>query len=289
VYETCLAWYIAIPTTVALLAPRHGKFNVTAKGGRIDHPFFDARISVPFLLLVALNLAALGGAWYRVRIGAGEVDALTINVAWTLHNLVILGATLAAAVERVQRRASPRVAVRLPAMIRRGDDETLRCTTVDLARGGAQVAFPAPVRAAEPFIGGLHPGRAADRGQLAPGDAVWLSLFTFQDELPLPARVVDADERTARVRFDALSAEEEAHLVRALFSRADAWLGWVAEHEEDRPLLTLARIAGRGLAGAGRAVALAFRPRGAAEPVRGRRAPRGRRALVPRHVGEGRA
>ncbi|MGL5091158.1 MAG: glycosyltransferase family 2 protein [Aeromonas sobria] len=33
VYETVLAWYIAWPTTVALFAPRRGKFNVTAKGG----------------------------------------------------------------------------------------------------------------------------------------------------------------------------------------------------------------------------------------------------------------
>ena len=33
VYETVLAWYIVRPTTVALLNPHKGKFNVTAKGG----------------------------------------------------------------------------------------------------------------------------------------------------------------------------------------------------------------------------------------------------------------
>ena len=35
VYETVLSWYILLPTTVALIFPHKGKFNVTAKGG--DH------------------------------------------------------------------------------------------------------------------------------------------------------------------------------------------------------------------------------------------------------------
>ena len=33
VYEAVLSWYILIPTTVALIFPHYGKFNVTAKGG----------------------------------------------------------------------------------------------------------------------------------------------------------------------------------------------------------------------------------------------------------------
>lgn len=33
IYETVLAWYIARPTTIALLNPHKGTFNVTAKGG----------------------------------------------------------------------------------------------------------------------------------------------------------------------------------------------------------------------------------------------------------------
>ena len=46
VYETVLAWYVALPTTVALINPRLGKFNVTAKGGLVDEPYFEDRKSV---------------------------------------------------------------------------------------------------------------------------------------------------------------------------------------------------------------------------------------------------
>src|SRR5262249_61083187 len=58
-YEAVLSWYIALPTTVALLAPHRGKFNVTAKGGLVERDFFDWRISTPYLVLVVLNI---GGA-----------------------------------------------------------------------------------------------------------------------------------------------------------------------------------------------------------------------------------
>jgi cellulose synthase (UDP-forming) len=244
VYETCLAPYIAVPTALALVAPRVGRFNVTAKGGRVARAYFDARIARPYLALSALNLAALGAGAWRLWTGAGELDSLAINVAWALHNLVILAATLSAACERPQQRASPRVATRLPAMLRVAASteggRTVRCETIDLSRGGARV-------------------RVAGPSSLARGQRVWLSVFSFDDERPLPADVVAQEGVTARLRFPALGLEEEAHLVRTIFSRADAWLGWADELRRDNPLRTLASIAGHGLAGVGRALAVAAR------------------------------
>ncbi|HEM7908722.1 TPA: UDP-forming cellulose synthase catalytic subunit, partial [Burkholderia multivorans] len=58
VYESVLAWYIALPTTVAFLSPKHGKFNVTDKGGRIDEGYVDWSTSKPYLVLLALNALA---------------------------------------------------------------------------------------------------------------------------------------------------------------------------------------------------------------------------------------
>jgi cellulose synthase (UDP-forming) len=243
VYETCLAWYTSIPTTLALLAPRTGRFNVTAKGGRVDEPYFDGRIARPYLLLAAVNLAAVvAGAW-KLWAGKGDVDSLAINVTWAVHNLVILSATIAAACERPQVRSSQRVEIHLPAMLRLADGRTARCETLDLGRDGAGVRLPVPV-------------------SLSPRERVWLSLFAFPGEHPLPAEVVDEDanDGTARIRFVALSLEQESHLVQAIFSRADAWLRWGEGHRPDRPLATLASIAGRGLAGVGRAIALSLRP-----------------------------
>jgi len=249
VYETCLAWYTAIPTTMALIAPRLGKFNVTAKGGRVDVPYFDARIALPYILLAAVNLAAIASGAWKLRMGDGELDSLAINAAWALHNLIVLAAAIGAACERPQVRAAQRVPARLPAMLRFADGTTAAAETRDLGRDGASVTLRGVVPMSE-------------------REQVWLSIFCFDAEHPLPAEVLDAGGRSVRVRFTSLSLEQEAHLVRAIFSRADAWLGWAEGHRRDRPLLTLLSIARYGAAGIGRALALSMRPRPRALPSR---------------------
>ncbi len=60
VYETILAPYILLPTTVALIDPKRGKFNVTSKGSVLDNSFFDWHIARPYIALFALNS---GQAW----------------------------------------------------------------------------------------------------------------------------------------------------------------------------------------------------------------------------------
>jgi cellulose synthase (UDP-forming) len=240
VYETALAFYIAVPTTVALVDPRAGRFNVTAKGGRIEEPFFDWRIARPFLVLGGLNLAgAAFGAW-RLATGDGELDALLVNLLWVAHNLVIVAATLAVAWEQRQLRASPRVAVRLPAMLRLESGHTVACHTTDLSRGGVRVAA-APTRPVEP------------------GARTWVTLFTVGGEVPLPARVVAADGRGIRARFEPLSPEEESALVQAIFSRADAWVRWGDGRDLDAPVRSLRAVSAHALSGVWR-VATALRP-----------------------------
>ena len=242
VYETCLAWYISVPTTLALIAPRKGRFNVTPKGERVDEPYFDARIARPYLLLAAVNLLALGAGIWKLSAATSDVDSLAINLTWAVHNLVILAAAIAAACELPQVRSSHRVPVELPAMLRLGDGRTMRCATRDLGRDGASIALPAETR-------------------LSHRERVWLSLFSFGEEQPLPGEVVERSSKTVRVRFTALALDQERHLVRSIFSRADAWIGWTHGYRRDRPLLTLASIASRGLVGVGRALALTFVPR----------------------------
>lgn len=240
VYETALAFYIAIPTTVALLDPAAGRFNVTAKGGRVERSYFDWRIARPFLLLGALNLAgAAFGAW-RLWSGDGEVDAVLVNLLWVSHNLVIVAATVAVAWEQRQVRATPRVAVRVPAMVRLESGHTIACHTFDLSRGGARV-LARPTRRVEP------------------GSRAWLTLFTVGGEVPLPSRVVSVDERGIRTRFEALSPEEESALVQAIFSRADAWIRWREGRDRDAPVRALRAVGGHALSGVWR-VALALKP-----------------------------
>ncbi len=59
IYETVLAPYILLPTTLALVNPKFGSFNVTAKGGVVSRRFFDARIALPFLTMLAFNFIGL--------------------------------------------------------------------------------------------------------------------------------------------------------------------------------------------------------------------------------------
>ena len=44
---------------MALINPKLGKFNVTAKGGVVKRTFFDSRIAHPFLIMLVFNLAGL--------------------------------------------------------------------------------------------------------------------------------------------------------------------------------------------------------------------------------------
>ena len=231
VYETCLAAYIALPTTFALLRPHGAPFTVTPKGGRTERLFFDWRTALPYAALCLVNLVALGFGIHRFAAGGSAHGVTWVNLAWAIYNLVILGATAAVAWETRQVRARHRVPVELPAMLRLHDDRTVRCTTRDLSLGGANL-----------LTGGER--------VFAPGDRMHLSiLLAGGDEVPVPVEVVHHDGAQLRLRFSSLGIEEESHLVRAIFSRADAWIGWRAPGV-DRPLRSFLTICGKALAAA---------------------------------------
>ncbi|MGS0755464.1 hypothetical protein ACVBEH_12705, partial [Roseateles sp. GG27B] len=66
VYETVLAWYIAWPVLLALINPKLGSFNVTAKGGVIAKGYFDWRMAAPYVLFSASTAsvcALVSGTW----------------------------------------------------------------------------------------------------------------------------------------------------------------------------------------------------------------------------------
>ena len=228
VYETALSVYVLIPTTLALINPRLGRFNVTAKGGRIGASYFEGRIALPYLVLTTLNGAALVVGLTRLAAGAGARDVLLVNLGWALYNLVILGGTLAVAWEQRQLRGDPRIAVSLPAMLRLRSGQTVRGTTVDLSHGGLSMAVPA----------GLELGRDQELS---------VTLLTGLVEVPLPGLVVQLNAGLLRVRFEELGLEQERALVQALFSRADAWVAWGEGRDRDRPVASFRDVVARGL------------------------------------------
>src|SRR5258707_5017630 len=123
IYETVLAPYILLPTMLALVNPKLGKFDVTAKGGVVSETFFDSRIAQPFIVLMLFNIVGLLLAIPRfLHIPFLEFlwdgthpGTIIMNCVWVVFNIVILGVATAVANESQQRRESVRVSVAAPA------------------------------------------------------------------------------------------------------------------------------------------------------------------------------
>src|SRR5690606_20851762 len=138
VYETTLAWYILLPTPMAVINPKLGKFNVTAKGGLVQRSYFDTQIAKPYLFLLLLNLTGMVAGLMRLAFGSseGEVQTLWLNLGWTAYNMMILGATIATCSEQRQVRRAHRVPLRMPAVLHLPDGTAVPCHTVDFSTGG---------------------------------------------------------------------------------------------------------------------------------------------------------
>ncbi len=229
VYEAVLSFYILIPTTLALIMPRLGSFNVTAKGGKVEERYFDWRIAVPILAVLGLNLFGIAfGGWHVVD-GSAKLDAYLINVFWASLNVVVLAVALGVAWERRQTRETNRIPARLPVVLRLPDGATASCRTTDLSLGGASLDV-------------------APQAGLEPGSLVSVGPLINHEEIPIPGRVVGEENGTLRVRFETLTLEEERRLVRILYSRANAWIAWDDTLEKDRPMLTALQLIGRAVA-----------------------------------------
>jgi len=224
IYETVLSPYILLPTMMAFLNPKLGKFNVTAKGGVVKRTFFDSRIAQPFLILLIFNLAGLLLAiprffiWDRDRPGT-----VLMNVLWCCFNIVILGVCVAVARELMQRRTTVRINVVTPLLVKLPDGRAIAGETIDMSNGGTGI-------------------RLSETIGVAPQSRVRLAFPHPAAALDLPATVVSSEGSLLRVCFEGLSIAEQEVLTVALYSRADSWLGWGEARESDNVLRSLARI-----------------------------------------------
>jgi cellulose synthase (UDP-forming) len=91
---------------LALINPRWGKFNVTPKRNVVKKAYFDLRIATPFLVLLVLNFAGLAVAIRQLLYGVDDPGTVTVNLLWTMLNILILGATLAVPWEIRQWRSA---------------------------------------------------------------------------------------------------------------------------------------------------------------------------------------
>jgi cellulose synthase (UDP-forming) len=244
IYETVLAPYIFLPTMLALINPRFGHFDVTAKGGVVNRKFFDKRLAQPFLFMILMNLVGMLCAIPRffrfpasdriwpwnmpMNILAGMYDGshvgtIVMNLLWASFNMIILGVATSVAWESQQRRQTVRVPMSVPADVLLANGAVICGVTTDMSSGGVMI------RMERDFTATI-------------GEAVKLTLPVLDGNATLPATLVGIHGNVLRVQFDPLNLQEEEALTMVLYSRADTWLGWGESREPDRPLKSLARI-----------------------------------------------
>lgn len=224
VYETVLAPYILGPTLLAMINPKLGKFNVTAKGGIVKKSYFDARIARPYIVLLLLNVAGLLIAPVRFFYwNANHPGTIAMNVFWILFNTVIVGTANAVAHEAKQTRGDVRVDTHMPVEVILPDGRRVFGETINLSMSGAGIQLEQPIA-------------------FPPGTQMRV-IYPMRGERPdFPASVVEADGTKLRIRHDNLSLAEEELLTLALYSRADSWLTRSERRVADRPWLSFLRL-----------------------------------------------
>lgn len=208
VYETVLAAYIALPTLLAMVSPKLGRFNVTPKGGMIPLSYLDWKISMPALVLLAINGMGLLVGLVRLFVwNSFEYEVVLFNLFWVSYNLTILGVVFSAGTELRQIRHTHRTPATLPAVLYLDNGRTFAVETRDFSSHGL----------------GLDP-RGVDL--LPSGTLVSVGLYRGTHEFTFRARVAASSAERLSLKMEFLSVQDEAEYVACTFSRADAWSAW---------------------------------------------------------------
>jgi cellulose synthase (UDP-forming) len=226
IYEAVLAPYILAPTLLAFINPKLGKFNVTGKGSTLSKTHFDRQIATPTRWMLLLNFLGILAVPYRLLIADPEhPGAVIMNLLWVVFNIVILGVAAAVAHEQKQRRESVRIEARIKVRLRLPDGRQINAISNDMSVGGASIEVPSEAR----FVNG-------DRVKLA------FPEIAGDKDAEIDALVMGISSGEVRLAFSLPTIPEQETLTRALYSRADAWIGSLENKELDRPLVSLGRV-----------------------------------------------
>jgi cellulose synthase (UDP-forming) len=229
IYEVVLAPYILFPTLLALINPKLGRFNVTSKGGIMRRSYFDRRIALPYLLLLALNLAGIAMGAQRYLADPAHRSAIVMNAAWALYNTMILSVAISVAWERRKLRSGASLHVRVPARLRPLSHPVLDSggeiggATMLLSRNSAAVKVAAAV-------------------ELPRGTPVLLALGEGRLSCEIPALVAHSAGRYQHLYFPDLSHDQEIGIGNLVRSDRRAWRSLQAFRPMDRPLRSFLQI-----------------------------------------------
>ncbi|QGU85783.1 UDP-forming cellulose synthase catalytic subunit [Erwinia sorbitola] len=223
IYETVMAFHLVIPTLLTMISPKHGKFNVTDKGGLLDVGFFDFNIVRPHVICALLLLVGVVSG--IVRATAHDyfgVDpyVIALNVGWATFSLIILMAAIAVARETRQVRKTIRIDVNLPVVLHYASGISSRANTINLSMGGAQIQAP---------------------DQRHENDEIEaIDVMLHSGVISIPVQIIGAEDGVIRLQFHEMPLSRRRELVRVVLSRADAWIQ--PEGRKDNPLRSLLTI-----------------------------------------------
>jgi cellulose synthase (UDP-forming) len=223
IYETVMCFHLVIPTILTLLSPKHGKFNVTDKGGVLDQGFFDFHIVRPHVIVAfLLSIGIVAGIVRATMHDYFGVDpyVIALNVGWAVFSLIILMAAIAVARETKQVRKTIRIEVQIPAIIHYASGISSRTMTSDLSMGGANLDAP----------DNRHEHDTIEE----------IDLILKSGTITIPATKISGDEESIRLSFGAMPLARRRELVRVVLARADAWIQ--PEYKQDNPLTSLGTI-----------------------------------------------
>ncbi|RDJ00612.1 UDP-forming cellulose synthase catalytic subunit [Dyella solisilvae] len=231
VYESVLAWYTVLPTTIAFINPKKGKFNVTAKGGLIEEEYLDWTVSKPYVWLLGINiLAMLAGVVRIFTTQRDEPTTVLMNMFWGMFNVAMLGAAVGVAKESRQVRVAHHVPLRVPATLILSDGKTVACHTENYSTGGLGIVLPVEFK--------------LERGQ-----AIGVSLSRGSMDYYFRAVVARCSGAHLGLKFEDWSYEKERQLIQCTFGRADAWIRWDQEYVPDAPLRSFLEVIDMGYQG----------------------------------------
>ncbi|MGM9452210.1 UDP-forming cellulose synthase catalytic subunit [Legionella bozemanae] len=221
IYETVMAWYIAVPTTMALINPRKGRFNVTPKGDLIAEEHVDWMTARPYVVLLCVNIAGLIAAGFRLTVDpVATIIAVLITASWCLYNIAILGGALGVSIEARQRRRAPRVSFIMPAAIMRSDGHVYQCILKNYSDRGVGIQME-------------------EQDLLHTGEEIFLLLKRGRDEFAFPGTIAYTFYRNAGIHLHELSLRQNIDFIQCTFARADVWSLWQEEFSQDKPLKSM--------------------------------------------------
>lgn len=222
VYETVLAPFILLPTMAALINPKWGKFNVTSKNVTSDRTYLDWHVVWPFALLLVLNIAGIIVGIGKVLDDRETLPTMAINIFWSTLNVIVLGASVAAATEKRQLRSSIRVPASIALECILPDGRMYPTFTSDISMTGLALRLP-------------------EATGIEPADVLTLRFLLHGRTVDIPGFVVNSEDSVLRMVFHKLTLDQEEKVALLVFSGADFWNRW-RKTGEDRPLYSFLRI-----------------------------------------------